>query len=72
MNQAMEVDGNNEEEEDLEEIEPASNLDMAYSGVPPSPASSIASALRVIWVNNKHVRKMATPHKLSFWHQLLN
>ena len=35
MNQAMEADRNNEEEEeDPEEIEPASSLDTAYSGVP--------------------------------------
>jgi hypothetical protein len=43
MNQAMEADGNSEEK-DLEEIEPASSLDTTYSGVPPTPAASAASA----------------------------
>jgi hypothetical protein len=41
MNQAIDADGNSEE--DPEEIEPASSLDTAYSGVPPSPAISAAS-----------------------------
>ena len=44
MNQAMEKDGNIEEEEDPEEIEPASSLDTAYSRGPPSPEASVASA----------------------------
>jgi TolA-binding protein len=39
---AMEADS--EEEEALEEIEPASNLDTAYSRVPPTPGASVASA----------------------------
>jgi peptidoglycan hydrolase CwlO-like protein len=43
MNQAMEVDGNIEKEEDLEEIESASSLGTAYSRVPPTPAVSAAS-----------------------------
>jgi hypothetical protein len=43
MNQAMEADGNSEEE-DPEEIEPASSLDTAYSRVSPSPVASAASA----------------------------
>jgi uncharacterized coiled-coil protein SlyX len=43
MNQAMEADRNSEEE-DPEEIESASRLDMAYSGVPLSPMASAASA----------------------------
>ena len=38
---AMEAD--NEEEEDPEEIEPASSLDTTYSGVPPTPGASVAS-----------------------------
>jgi hypothetical protein len=37
----MEADG--EEEEDFEEIEPASSLDTAYFGVPPTPGTSVAS-----------------------------
>jgi hypothetical protein len=44
MNQAMEADRNNKEEEEPEEIEPASSLDTAYSGVPPSLAASAASS----------------------------
>jgi hypothetical protein len=39
----MEADGNNEEE-DPEEIELASSLDTVYSGVPPTPVASAASA----------------------------
>jgi hypothetical protein len=39
----MEADGNNKEEEDLEEIEPASILDTAHSRGPPSPEASAAS-----------------------------
>ena len=33
-----------EEEEDPEEIEPSSSLDTTYSGVPPTPRASVASA----------------------------
>jgi uncharacterized coiled-coil protein SlyX len=38
------LEAGSEEEEDLEEIEPASSLDRAYSGVPPTPGGSAASA----------------------------
>jgi TolA-binding protein len=38
------MEAGSEEEEDPEEIEPASSLDMAYSGVPPTPRASAASA----------------------------
>jgi hypothetical protein len=39
MNQAMEADRNNKEEEEPEEIEPASSLDTTYVGdrYPPGP-----------------------------------
>jgi hypothetical protein len=69
---AMEADGNSEEEEDPKEVELASSLDTSYSGVPPTPAASVALLLRVRWVRIKHVRMMGIPHELSFWHQLLN
>jgi chromosome segregation ATPase len=66
------MEAGSEEEEDPEEIEPASSLDMAYSGVPPTPGPSAASATQVRWVRTKHVRRMERPHNLSFWHKLLN
>ena len=44
MNQEMDADGNNKEEKDPEEIEPASSLDTAHSRGPPSPEASVASA----------------------------
>jgi hypothetical protein len=41
----MDVDEDNEEE-DLGEIKPASSLDTAHSGGPPSPESSATSVAR--------------------------
>jgi TolA-binding protein len=38
------MEAGSEEEEDPEEIESASSLDTAYSGVPPTPGASVASA----------------------------
>jgi hypothetical protein len=38
------MEAGSEEEDDPEEIEPASSLDTAYSGVPPTPGASAASA----------------------------
>jgi hypothetical protein len=38
------MEAGSEEEEDPEEIEPASSLDTAYSGGPPTPGASATSA----------------------------
>jgi hypothetical protein len=67
------MEAGSDEEEDPEEIEPASILDTAYSGVPPLHLGPVLPLpLRVRWVRIKHVTRMERPRKLSFWHQLLN
>jgi hypothetical protein len=61
----------NEGEEDLKEIELASSLNAAPSGVPLHLHPVLPLPTRVRRVGIKHARRTGKPRKLRFWYQLL-